>query len=111
MASTNPSHLLGQERKVFRMDPRTKLLKGYGRLRVKLKDTAEFLRKGDFVRVQTPGETAGRTELLPFSQQRFTAPECCFSPRTFNSDAREVCRMRDEALMLRRRARRLALIE
>ena len=87
----------------------TNLLKGYDGIRVKLEDTTEFFRKGDLVRVHTPREAAGRTEMLAFSEQRFTAPKRCFSPRMFDGDAREVRRMRDEILMMRRRFRRIAL--
>src|SRR6185503_21010591 len=89
---------------VFRMDSRTNQLARNRRSDLDLVDSIELVRPRDFIRCHTPAKASCQAETLAVGEKRFTAPEGGLALCTFNRDAGNVCHLRDEILLKRRRA-------
>src|SRR6266567_8372372 len=93
-----------KQREVFGMDSCSDQFERNRHMRFKLEDAIELLRPGDFVCSHTPFKTADSTQMLCFSQERFTSLQRPFTQCTLDRDAGNVCHLRDEILLNLRRA-------
>src|SRR6266436_4891237 len=98
-----------KQREVFRMDPYSDQFGRNPHMRIKLEDAIELLRPGDFVCRHTPCKAADATQMLCFSEERFTSLQRCFAQCTLDGDAGNVCHLRDEILLNLGRACRTGL--
>src|SRR5882762_2511290 len=76
---------------------------------VELEDAIKLLGPGDFVRSHTPGKAADAAQMLRFREKHFTALQCRFTQCPLDSDAGNVCDLRDQILLNLRRARGFAV--
>src|SRR6266851_4053534 len=94
-----------KQREVFRMDPCSDQFERNRHMRIKLEDAIELLRPGDFVCSHTPRKASDATQMLCFSEERFTSLQRRFAQCPLDGDAGNVCNLRDEILLNLRRAR------
>src|SRR5947207_14686026 len=88
-----------KQREVFRMDPCSDQFERNPHMRIKLEDAIELLGPGDFVCSHAPCKAADATQMLRFSEERFTLLQRCFTQRPLDRDAGNVCDLRDEILL------------
>src|SRR5947207_3746012 len=93
-----------KQREVYRMDPCSDQFERNPHMRIKLEDAIELLGPGDFVCSHTPCKAADATQMLCFSEERFTSLQRCFTQCPLDRDAGNVCHLRDEILLNLRRA-------
>src|SRR5712675_1539992 len=87
------------------------LIQGRLGIWLELENALELLREGQFVGIHRPQKRASQTNPLAFGQKRFASSERGFSLRTLDRDAREMCNMSDDFLVVRRRAASLLLVD
>src|SRR6266550_4227209 len=94
-----------KQREVYRMNPCSDQFECNPHMRIKLEDAIELLGQGYFVRSHTPCKAADETQMLCFRKERFTSLQRCFTHRTLDGNAGNVCYLPDEIQLNLRRAR------
>src|SRR5262249_1044646 len=103
--------LLLQHRYIFGMIARADIRKRYACSGLKLVNTIDFLGTYRVVSCGIEQETASQTETLSFREECLAALERSLGLQPVDCDARDVGRMRDETLVIRRWCRRSPLID
>src|SRR6185295_11153413 len=98
-----------KQRAVFRMDPGYDQFERNPHMRLKLEDAIHLLGPGDFVSSHTPCKAADASQMLCFSEERFTSLQGRFAQCPLDGDAGNVCHLRNEILLKLRRACRTGL--